>query len=224
MTQDTEEGYKTNVKGSTRPFDPSRRMTMDPRDPRSQDNQWPCFAHHTPGNWKSNPHGRWQHCTVCAVRLAYEPRVGSPANSTKCFNAEMVKRMLAELEKLLPTTMPNEEACMAMMKKIEADETLHRLVQDLKSKSTLKMPKAKAKTPGTLFSPTPRSPAVVELPVEETMSVSSRQSAPTDLEQLLTAEELNQLQELLATRRQVHPVEIHTPPEGSLAEAYQNEM
>ena len=59
------------------------------RDIRAK-NTWQGFNRHQPGNWASNPHGRWPHCQVCDLRLQYMPRQGSPSMSTMVPNHVMV--------------------------------------------------------------------------------------------------------------------------------------
>ena len=46
-------------KTPSQPPDISRKIEMDPRDPRAQ-GTWPCFNQHVPGNWQKNAHGMWR--------------------------------------------------------------------------------------------------------------------------------------------------------------------
>ena len=83
---------KAKAKSRPRSFDSTRRMKADPRDPRTQTNQWPCFGRHQPAAPEANPHGQWINCSVCNLRLLYTPRKGSLATSTQTVNAPMVTK------------------------------------------------------------------------------------------------------------------------------------
>lgn len=124
---------KSAAKKKARSPDPSRRMKADPRDPRCDPQQWPCYGKHQPGAPQSNLHGEWIHCEVCNLRLLYTPRKGSPANSTATNNGPMVKLMLRELQHLLGTTRPTAKVCHHMMNKITAEAVLAKSIRDLKS-------------------------------------------------------------------------------------------
>ena len=66
-----------------RPFHPPRGVGPDPRDPRMNPEQWPCYGEHHLGSVRANPHGQWQHCQVCNIRWMYVPRKGSHGQNTK---------------------------------------------------------------------------------------------------------------------------------------------
>ena len=173
-----------------RPLDPSRAMGMDERDPRVEQAQWPCFGHHVPAKAHSNAHGQWTQCSVCNLRLNYVPQVGSHSGSTKVENRAMVIRMLTELQPLMRGAKPTAAICLAMQKKIDAEETLtHMIDKELMAQNPMGYtvggrPKAKAVEPVQ----TPRSTA------ETNWDVIPGSPPPlNDLENHLTAEEKNQL-------------------------------
>ena len=144
----------TNVKANAkskacaRPLDPERTMPYDPRDPRASPATWPCNGKHVEGNPQGNPHGAWATCEVCALRLWYQPRKGSPSNHTMVNNAAMVQKALTLLQPMLRGALPTEEIVKAMLDKITAEEKLNNKVQYLLEKpnveNSLKVPKSKA--------------------------------------------------------------------------------
>lgn len=121
---------KTKPKSKAAPVDRSRAVPADPRDPRMQQNQWPCFGHHVPGRAQSNAHGQWTHCAVCNVRLEYVPREGSHGQTTKMDNPGMTLRMLSQLKNLMGNYKPTAAICLAMQRKIDAEEQLNTLIRD----------------------------------------------------------------------------------------------
>ena len=122
---------KAKAKSRPRSFDSTRRMKADPRDPRTQTNQWPCFGRHQPAAPEANPHGQWINCSVCNLRLLYTPRKGSPATSTQTVNAPMVTKMLDELRGHLGTTKPTAKICHHAMNKVVAEAVLEKSIKDL---------------------------------------------------------------------------------------------
>ncbi|CAE7799282.1 GIP [Symbiodinium sp. CCMP2456] len=117
----------TKPKAKAAPLDPARRVTMDVRDPRAQESQWPCYQQHTASRVQANAHGAWVHCAVC---LEYVPRKGSPASTTKTENPAMVKRMLEQLQGIMGMVKPTQAICLAMQKKIDAEEQLNHMVTE----------------------------------------------------------------------------------------------
>lgn len=126
---DLVESTTGSPKGKARPFDPERKVGLDSRDPRASPDQWPCFGEHNPGTPHANPHGQWIHCTVCNLRLSYMPRQGSHGQNTKMDAPAMTLRMLTEVKKLMNSAPPSAEICLAMQKKIDAEEVLTTLVK-----------------------------------------------------------------------------------------------
>ncbi|CAE7206830.1 unnamed protein product [Symbiodinium sp. CCMP2592] len=127
---------KAKAKSRPRSFDSTRRMKADPRDPRTQATQWPCFGRHIPAAPEANPHGQWINCSVCNLRMLYTPRKGSPASSTQTLNAPMVTKMLDELRGHLGTTKPTAKICLHAMNKITAEAVLEKSIKDLLEKKT----------------------------------------------------------------------------------------
>ncbi|OLQ13328.1 hypothetical protein AK812_SmicGene2724 [Symbiodinium microadriaticum] len=118
-------------KNRARSLDKTRIMKLDPRDPRANPRQWPCYGQHEPGAPQSNMHGQWIHCQHCDLRLLYTPRKGSPSNTTAVVNAAMVTRMLKGLQPMLGNTKPSAKICHHMMAKITAEEVLQKAVTQL---------------------------------------------------------------------------------------------
>ncbi|CAE7714188.1 unnamed protein product, partial [Symbiodinium microadriaticum] len=118
-------------KNRARSLDKTRIMKLDPRDPRANPRQWPCYGQHEPGAPQSNMHGQWIHCQHCDLRLLYTPRKGSPSNTTAVVNAAMVTRMLKGLQPMLGNTKPAAKICHHMMAKITAEEVLQKAVTQL---------------------------------------------------------------------------------------------
>lgn len=106
------------------PFDVTRVNYADPRDPRCQSHQWPCYNNHLPSKPLANPHGQWVDCQVCHLRLKYTPREGKHGDTTRNDSPAMVQKMLDQLEPLMKGYQPTKEICRAMFKKIEAEESL----------------------------------------------------------------------------------------------------
>ena len=192
------EGMNKKDKKKVLPPDPSRAIPPDPRDPRMQ-KIWPCYNNHVEGTWQKNPHGTWNHCQVCNVRLGYVPRSGSPGTSTTTVNPEMVKRMLMELEELLKGAKPTGRICKVMMDKIEAEVTLEQLVMDLGSTKPMKPSKAKAKATAYV------TPTASSTDWENITSRGSPESTmmemTKDMEVLLSAEEQEKLRMVLMERK-----------------------
>ena len=112
-------------------MDWDRTVPMDPRDPRSLRTQWPCMGNHIPMKWHSNKWGQWTHCSRCALRLEYVPKIGAPANSSALVNPGNVKKALEELQRDLPGHMePNEELVRVMIEKVIAEERMKTLLAE----------------------------------------------------------------------------------------------
>ena len=218
-----------------RPLDMSRAMDMDDRDPRTEASQWPCHGHHTPGKPQSNAHGQWTQCATCNLRLRYIPKVGSNSQSTKVENRVMVLRMLNELQPLMRGAKPTAAICLAMQRKIDAEETLtHAIDKELMNQNAMGYvvggrPKAKA-------SMTRATPPMEQVPTTPRSSTTQWDLIPTDspqrlandLSEHLTAEEKDQLAQLMIERRQAASqaaaasVPIQEP--ADLTQAFEAEM
>ena len=214
----------TPAKAPSRPLDHTRIMDMNASDPRMNPEQWPCYGNHVAMKPHSNAHGEWVQCAVCNLRLRYTPKKGSPSNSTKSENPHMVARMLQELQLLMRGCRPTSAICLAMQKKIDAEEVLmHAIDKEIweQRRGQPAYPKA-ATTPMT--SPTSRKSPMTTPPRTPPRShqswdmVSSTSEAPqhltNDLENHLTAEEKEKLAQLIRQRKQA-------VPDGSLAKAYE---
>ena len=218
-----------------RPLDPSRVMEMDDRDPRTEATQWPCFGHHTASKPCSNAHGQWTQCAICNLRLRYVPKVGSNSQSTKVENRFMVLRMLTELQPLMRGAKPTAAICLAMQKKIDAEEALnHAIDKELMNQKVMGYqvggrPKAKA-------SPTRTTPMVEPVPTTPRSSATqwdvipaeSPQRLANDLFEHLTMEEKDQLEKLMIERRQAASqaaaASVPVLEQGDLSQAFENEM
>ncbi|CAE7800179.1 unnamed protein product [Symbiodinium sp. CCMP2592] len=124
------------AKAKALPLDYARRVKGDNRDPRASSSQWPCFNRHVADYPKANAHGRWTHCCVCNLRLEYVPRQGSHGQTTQNQNPAMVKRMLTQLEPLMGKTKPTAAICLAMQRKIDAEEQLMHMINEQKTNPT----------------------------------------------------------------------------------------
>ena len=99
-------------------------MSFDSRDPRADPNQWLCHGSHTPMKPHGDAQGQWVHCAVCNLRLQYTPKKGGHSGSTKAENPAMVMRMLDRLQPMMGDCRPTQQSCLAMIKRIEAEEVL----------------------------------------------------------------------------------------------------
>ena len=169
----------------------------DPRDPRMQ-KIWPCYGNHVEGTWQKNPHGAWNHCQVCNLRLGYIPRSGSPGTNTFSVNPAMVTRMLTELEALLQGARPTAKICKAMMDKIEAEVVLEKLVVDLKDKKRTTTSRRKAET--GYATPSASSADWEKVTTKGTPETRAPDVAG-ELSELLSVEEHQKLMEVLTERR-----------------------
>ncbi|CAK9007573.1 unnamed protein product [Durusdinium trenchii] len=98
-------GYKTAT-----PLDPERRQGHDLKDPRAQPSCWPCLGKHVPSVTGSNAHGSWAKCAVCALRVEYIPRQGSPASSVVHKDHTFVDKALSMIQEGIPKgTLPDYE-------------------------------------------------------------------------------------------------------------------
>ena len=187
------------------PFDPEKSMEMDPRDIRAK-NTWPCFNRHQPGNWASNPHGRWLHCQVCDLRLQYIPRQGSPSMSTMVPNHVMVHRAMVELQQLLPGRMPTAQICKAMLDKLVAEEKLLVMIHKVKDQPVSSTNKTSPAPPKrTNHKETPKTAAGYASPSPSMASSHSwekPQMDTMDILRYLSTEEQTKLMEVVTERQQ----------------------
>ena len=187
------------------PFDPERSMEMDPRDIRAK-NTWPCFDCHQPGNWASNPHGRWIHCQVCDLRLQYVPRQGSPSMSTMVLNHVMVNRAMVELQQLLPGRMPAAQICKAMLDKLVAEEKLLVMIHKVKEQPASSMNKTSPAPPKrTNHKGTSKTAAGYTSPspsMASSQSWEKPQMDTMDIFRYLSTEEQTKLMEVVTERQQ----------------------
>ena len=174
------------VKAKARPLDFERRAPQDPRDPRAQANQWPCFGQHIPAKVQGNAHGAWRQCAVCNLRLEYIPRKGSPGSTTKSDNPAMITRMLGQLQPLMGQVKPTAAICLAMEKKIYAEETLNVLIQQQLELVT-SPPTTSATTSTARPTTTPPRATTPAATSPDRSTVSSWQMATADEEELIAA-------------------------------------
>ena len=83
-------------------------------------------------------------CEICALRLWYQTRKGSPSSHTAVDNAVMVQRALTQLQPMLHGALPTEEIVKAMLDKITAKEKLNIKVQYIFWGSPTSVTKSKA--------------------------------------------------------------------------------
>lgn len=88
-----DKGYK-----KASPVDPDRKTLQDLQDPRSEVSCWPCNGRHTPSINGGNASGTWVKCSVCALRVQYTPRAGSPGSLTMKADPIFVKGALEFLQ------------------------------------------------------------------------------------------------------------------------------
>ncbi|CAE7332984.1 unnamed protein product, partial [Symbiodinium sp. KB8] len=144
-----EEIYVAEIKSKTpkakakaMPLDFARKVKGDNRDPRASSTQWPCFNRHVADYPKANAHGRWTHCCICNLRLEYVPRQGSHGQTTQNQNPAMVRRMLTQLQPLMGANKPTAAICLAMQRKIDAEEQLMHMINEHKNDPTRTIPTA----------------------------------------------------------------------------------
>lgn len=218
-----------------RPLDMSRTMDMDNRDPRTEATQWPCFGHHTASKPCSNAHGQWTQCATCNLRLRYVPKVGSNSQNTKVENRSMVLRMLNELQPLMRGAKPTAAICLAMQKKIDAEEALtHAIDKELMNQNVMgyvvggrPKPKASSTRASTAVEPVPTTPRSTTTQWD-VIPLDSPQRLANDITEHLTMEEKEQLAQLMVERRQAASqaaaasVPVQEP--GDLSQAFEDEM
>ena len=187
----------TPAKAALPEFDVNRTVKWDPRDPRAQVTQWPCYGRHQPGVLSSNRHGQWQHCKVCNLRLLYTPRMGSPASHMQSRNPAMVAKMLEQLEPLMEGKLPTETICLAMMEKIHAEEKLASSIKTVKANKGYKKtsPPEVVETSGN---PAQGSPSNSW---ESVHTQSPEHQFTEDLHTHLNEEELAHLQDMVNQRK-----------------------
>ncbi|CAE7561074.1 unnamed protein product [Symbiodinium sp. CCMP2592] len=157
---------KTKPKAKAQPLDPSRRVPADLRDPRALQSQWPCHNNHVPGRPQANAHGQWTHCAVCNLRMEYVPRLGSHGQTTKADNPGMTRRMLDQLQVLMGNCKPTAAICLAMQRKIDAEEQLNTLIRERMAENQMvetvnqaTPATTSASTPGARVAPTSPQPS-----------------------------------------------------------------
>ena len=189
----------TPAKKSAAEFDFKRVVRQDPRDPRTNPDQWPCYNQHVDGNKGANAHGCWIHCATCDMRMTYVPRKGSPANQTSVCNPAMVLRMLNSLQPLMQNCLPHAKICHAMMQKINADEVLETAINEVLHPKDAKLPKnvKKVSTAKGSLAPHTSSPT--------TSSGSWQAVTPPgsmdDLVRHLSKDEMDKLKQVVAERQ-----------------------
>ena len=108
----------------------------------------------------------------------------------------MVKRMLDRLQPMMGDCCPTQQICLAMTKLIEAEEVLAVTINaELDKHKNPGYAKAKA-------SPTRSSPSTVSPSSHGSVVENSEGINPEDLQRHLTAEEKNQIQQLMRERQE----------------------
>lgn len=106
------------------PLDPEKCLGINPQDPRSSKECWPCRGSHKPSNAGSNGFGAWKECRVCAVRTEYIPRQGYQGNARLQDHPHTVTQALHRLEKDLKNSLPNADLVKLTINMIEKEERL----------------------------------------------------------------------------------------------------
>ncbi|CAK9050728.1 unnamed protein product [Durusdinium trenchii] len=81
-----------------RPFHPPRGVGPDPRDPRMNPEQWPCYGEHHLGSVRANPHGQWQHCQVCNIRWMYIVHAVQKKVDADIVLEDLVRRQISKIQ------------------------------------------------------------------------------------------------------------------------------
>jgi hypothetical protein len=184
------------------PLDLQRKQDMDPRDPRSKEEQWPCYGLHLEAKPKSNQHGQWVHCQTCALRLNYVPRHGAAGQTTKCENPTMVLRMLKETYTLTEGRLPTAELCHAVQAKIDAEETMNTMVAKVIN-SKPKPVNAKFQDESKVKNKPKTSPMASSASSWDMLTANPGQENPNmvDLETHLTQEEKAEIADMIQRRK-----------------------
>lgn len=101
------------------PLDPKKCVGINPQDPRSSTECWPCKGNRKPSNAGSNGFGAWKERKVCAVRTEYIPRQGYQGKARM-----QVTQALNRLEKDLKDSLPNADLVKLTINMIEKEERL----------------------------------------------------------------------------------------------------
>ena len=198
------------------PVDAERRVPADPRDPRSNSKQWPCFNNHRPGKQQGNKWGRWTNCSTCALRMEYIPLMGAPGKQTHGDNPTNVQKALAELQLALgEDRWPTEEMVHAMIAKVTAEIRMSKLLEECETTwktNQSKVTKAlqQLSSPTTSLGHGARSSAdagYAEPKASPSRSTGSWEALETpsldsDIMTFLTMEEREQIQSRVRERRQ----------------------
>ena len=214
-------------KGTTEAFGPHKGHGL--RCPRSEDVSGTMALPREPCGDEASFQCSRRMGSLCSVQR-YTPKKGSPSNSTKVENPHMVARMLQELQLLMRGCRPAAAICLAMQKKIDAEEVLmHAIDKEVWEQRRGQPAYPRTSTPpvpttGHLKSPPSRKSPTFTPPRTPTrshqswdMASSTSEAPPTmnqDLENHLTAEEKEKLAQLIRQRKQA-------VPEESLAKAYE---
>eukprot|EP00913_Durusdinium_trenchii_P021127 g19851.t1 len=193
----------TEEKPAPQPFDESRKTTMDPRDPRADPGQWPCYGQRIPDKPRANPHGQWTHCGVCDLRLQYVPRKGSHGQTTQNRSPPLCKKMLQELYKVMEGRQPTAALCLAMQKKVDADEALDGMVQPVKQrvKKPSTMPPFYDESKKKEEKTAPSSSASTESWDLAPSTSPTRAQVLQDMEENMTTDELKHLMRVIQERK-----------------------
>ena len=123
MAPKTSSGYPV-PKSTAPPLEPHRALAADPSDPRTGC-IWPCQGSHSNVKTGSNGSGTWQDCQVCALRVSYTPRQGTPAKHAAHVDPTVVMAALNKLETDLPNgQMPTADLVRMVIKLILSQKGL----------------------------------------------------------------------------------------------------
>ena len=168
--------------------------------------------------------GQWKHCSRCALRLEYVPKIGAPANSSALVNPGNVKKALEELQRDLPGHMePNEELVRVMIEKVIAEERMKTLLAEYQKSwdsAKSKVNKAKEALRPTTSPRSSRTEGYAELrlasPSTSTASWEQVTLRPTpaqepDYLQYLNEDEKMRLMDLVHQRAQQQAQQVPLP-------------
>ena len=133
------------------PEDLSRMQEADPRDPRSR-NVWPCFKNHNGSVKGSNWFGSWVHCSVCALRLSYVPRMSAPATHQQTMDPTVVQKAVDMLQTDLKGKLPHYELFKKAIEKAEVDMQYNYMRHGTSSKTS-----TTSRPPSTASAPAPKA-------------------------------------------------------------------
>eukprot|EP00435_Cladocopium_sp_Y103_P031210 s50_g7.t2 len=186
------------------PVDPDRKTLQDLQDPRSEVSCWPCKGKHTPSINGGNASGTWVKCSVCALRVQYTPRAGSPGSSTMKADQTFVKGALEFLQsEMRADQLPNYKIVEQAYALMECQDRL------IAARNRVKDLEREYQSMHQTLLDWVKEPSAPKIP--QKASVASRPSQADEIFQHLTPEEVEQLTHLakgrMAPETPIHEVE-----------------